>query len=222
MEEEEYNTIKLENITSDEGNQNILRGLKHNDPTFDNLWICNEDDFVGNKRFNFCPTNGRELGWLGYYIGKSTTVDRIYINSAPSPSCNTGIEDFRRGLGRNNSIRSISFCNHRLDGQIFHMLDLFFKNTDNLTEFQAEECELGPEGIRQLSLALGNCKKSLKNVRFVCNQIIGGGQSMDIIAALHMHPQLKELNLGRMNIGRNECAALAELFYGILPNNCKH
>ena len=118
IEEEEFNnehdtlacSIKVEDISSDEAKQNILRRLKNNDPELDKLFICGEDQIC--DELDFCPTNGRELGWLGYYIGKSTTVDRIYINSAPSPSCNTGIEDFRRGLGRNNSIRSISFCIH--------------------------------------------------------------------------------------------------------------
>ena len=48
MEEDGYNnkydalanTIKIEDISPDEGEQDILRRLKNNDPTFDKLWIC--------------------------------------------------------------------------------------------------------------------------------------------------------------------------------------
>ena len=126
MKMEEYNyealarSIKIEDITSDEDNQNILRRLKENDPDFDSFRICSQSQIV--EEFDFCPTNGEELGWLGYFIGNNTTLHTLYISSAPPPSCNAKIEDFRRGLGRNRSIRSICFWNGRLDGQIFHML----------------------------------------------------------------------------------------------------
>ena len=218
MEEEELKnkydalacSIKVEDITSDELNQNILRRLKDNDPELDKLFICGEDKIC--DELDFCPTNGKELGWLGYYIGKSTNLQQLHIISSLPPSCNTGIEDFRRGLGRNRSIRKLSFSNnHRLDGQIFHMLDLFFKNTDNLTEMEMTNCILGVECVRHLSLASGECKKSLQKVVFIDNQIIDGGQSMDIIAALQMHPQLKQLHLEGMSIGRNECTTLSTL-----------
>ena len=65
-------TIKIEDISSNVRNQNILRQLKDNDPTFDKLWICNQDQI--DDEFDFCPTNGEELGWLGYYIGKNITL----------------------------------------------------------------------------------------------------------------------------------------------------
>ena len=148
---------------------------------------------------------------MGYYLGKNTTVDRLIICSTPPTSCDTGIEAFRRGLGRNRSIRKLSFSdNNQLDGQIFHMLDLFLKNNPNLTEIEVNNCDLWPEGIRQLSLALRGCNKSLRNVRFDYNNL-GGGQLVDIIVSLGMHPQLKHLDLVSMEIDRNECTALATL-----------
>ena len=139
-------------------------------------------------------------------------MDRLIICSTPPTSCDTGIEAFRRGLGRNRSIRKLSFSdNNQLDGQmIFHMLDLFLKNNPNLTEIEVNNCDLWPEGIRQLSLALRGCNKSLRNVRFDYNNL-GGGQLVDIIVSLGMHPQLKHLDLVSMEIDRNECTALATL-----------
>ena len=223
MEDEECNkkydalagTMNIEDISSNEDNQEILRRLKENDPTFTNLCICNQNqiedefEFCPNK-FDFCPTNGEELGWLGYFLGKSTTLDKLYISSTPSPSCNAGVEDFRRGLGRNRSIRSVSFYRHgRLDGQIFHMLDLFFKNIDNnLSEIDVDRCFLGAEGSRLLSSMLRACK-SLQTVILYNN--VMDGQLVDIILALSMHPQLECLDLSCMDIGRNECTALSTL-----------
>ena len=80
MEEEEYSnkydalasTINIEDISSIEQNQDILRWLKENDPELDRLWICGEDQI--DDELDFCPTNGKELGWLGYFIGQNTTV----------------------------------------------------------------------------------------------------------------------------------------------------
>jgi hypothetical protein len=202
-------TIQFKNITSDKAKQTILRRLKDNDPDFDSLWICNQNQI--HDGFDFCPTNGEELGWLGYFIGKNTTVETLYIMSTPSPFCNAGVEDFRRGLGRNKSIQKICFCNHRLEGSVFELLDQFFRNNNNLTEFEVSECLLGGEYVHWLSLALRGCNnKSLKRINLTDNEI-RDGQLVDIILALSTHPQLEYLELSCMDIGRNECAALATL-----------
>ena len=57
-------TIKIEDITSDELNQNILRRLKDNDPSFDELWICSPEQVT--DEFSFCPDNGED--WDGWGI----------------------------------------------------------------------------------------------------------------------------------------------------------
>ena len=67
-------TIKIEDIATDKTNQDILRRLKQNDETFNNLWICNDRGFargssIIKERAYICYTE--ELGWLGYFIGKS-------------------------------------------------------------------------------------------------------------------------------------------------------
>ena len=201
-------TMKIEVIASDEHNQEILRRLRDSDPEFGRLCMCNEGQIWDEN--DFYPDNGEELGWLGYFLGKNTTVNDLYIRSTPSPSCNAGVEDFRRGMGRNSFIRSIIFGCHRLNGQIFYLLDLFFRNNNNLIEFVVSECDLGVDNIRQLSLALGNCNKSLKKVKFDTNAF-DNGRLVDIIAALGMHPQLEELALVSMDIGRNEFTALSTL-----------
>ena len=215
--EEEYNkydalasTIKIEDISSDELNQEILRRFKDNDPDLEYLCISGDDQLPDEN--DFYPDNGEAWGWLGYYIGKSITVDTLYIKTVPSPSCNDGVEDFHREMGRNKSIRSICFGGNLLDGKIFYMLDSFFRNNNNLTGIEVRDCDMGVECVRQLSLALGSCSnnRSLKRIELSQNQI-GHVQLVDIIAALIMHPQLEHLDLVTMNIGRNECTALATL-----------
>ena len=199
-------TRKIEDITSNERNQEILRRLKDNDPEFDHLWIAAS----GRHNNIFCPTNGEELGWLGYYIGKNTTLNKLFVSSSLPPVCDAGSEDFGREMGRNKSIRSIQFSN-RVDARVFALFDEFFKNNDNLTEFEVEECELDYDGARQLSLSIGRCNNSLKTVTITSYTGIHG-QLANIITSLHMHPQLEHLVLSCMDIDdRSECTALAPL-----------
>ena len=99
-----------------------------------------------------------------------------------------------------------------LEGNIFGMLDQFFKNNHKLNKFVVEDCELGTHDVRHLSVALGSCNKSLKCICVKDNEI-GDGQQVEILLALSMHPQLEKIDLSRMNVGRNECTALATLLH---------
>ena len=198
-------TRKIEDIISNERNQEILRRLKDNDPEFDHLWIAAS----GRHDNIFCPTNGEELGWLGYYIGKNTTLNELFVFAVP-PLCDAGFEDFRREMGRNKSIRSIQFSN-QVEGRVFRMLDSFFSNNTNLTKFVVEECELDFDGARQLSLSIGRCNNSLKTITIMSYTGVYG-QLANIITSLSMHPQLEHLVLSCMDIDdRSECTALAPL-----------
>ena len=151
-----------------------------------------------------------EIGWLGYFIGKNTSVKwLVFDGTAIPPHSGT----FCRGLNMNNTLQKIMFRGvDLLNGQVLRMLDPFFKNNHKLTEIEVCDCELGTEDARQLSLTLGGCTKSLKHILLADCQM-GDGQLVDIILALSMHPQLEQLYLLRMNIGRNECIALATLLH---------
>ena len=135
MEECNYDelasTINIEDISSDELNQEILRRLKDNDPSFDELWICSPEQVT--DMFSFCPDNWKELGWLGYFIGRNTFVNELHLGLTPPPSYSSGFEGFRRGMGRNKSIQKIGFNLHRLEGRVIELLDQFFNNNNNLT-----------------------------------------------------------------------------------------
>ena len=196
-------------ILSCERKQNILHQIKDNDDSFDNVWICKGDQV--HDKFDYDPNNSDELAWLGYYIGQSTSVKKLYISIDLSLFNNPGKEVFFRGLGNNRSIHFLSFDKFNLsEGRLFSMTNSFLKD-NNLSAIGVYGCQLaGAKGIRQLSLAIGDCNKSLKHFSFRGNEI-GDGHLVDIITALSMHPQLTKLNLSDANIGRNECTALATL-----------
>jgi len=212
------NTIKIEDITSNKEKQDILRQLKEDEPEFIDGILS-----IGTKpeRFylgsSYCPNSTEELAWLGYYIGRCTKLQKLYILNLP-PECYNGIEVFRKGLGINKSIETIHFsrCN-LINGEgltKFMVLDEFLKNKDsNLNKIDISFCQLGPAAVRQLSLAIGSCiNKSMKSIGLYHNTMGGDGHLVDIItAALSISLQLEVLCLGGNNLGINDCTALSTL-----------
>jgi hypothetical protein len=196
------NTIKIEDITSNELNREILHKLKNNDESFDELWICKEGEGFGTDDYDdhhqhYIPSGAEdELGWLGYYIGQNTMLQTLHF----CKSQNHMYESFFWGVNRNRSIFTliISTFDFIEDGEIFYMLGPFVKNNYNLFEFQIESCEFGVEGIRQLSSAIGSCSRSLTSFSLSSNEL-EDGQLRDIIVALSVHPQLEQLARFRLH-----------------------
>ena len=204
------NTIKIEDITSCERKQDILQRLKENDEDFTKLWICTEDQI--EDEFDYDPNTSTELAWLGYYLGCNSTMKELCISRSLIFD-NSGTDIFRIGLGNNKSIHLLKLeCFDLHDWEsVLPMLDQFMKNDNKLTEINVNGCQVGTEGIRQLSLAISDCNQSLKQFCFWGNTI-EDGQLVDIITSLSMHPQLETLRLRENeNIGRNECTALSTL-----------
>ena len=206
--------IKMEDITNDEINANILRRLSVNDASFNYLWMrcqgARDDD-------DFCPTTAKEMGWLGHFVGKSHQLKGLNINNSNLGDLNGLIEPFCNGLSRNKSIKWISFGGVDLSGgEIFRMMRPFFETNSSLVTLEIEDCNnFGASGCRLLSLALGNCaSKSLERVS-LANGGLGDSQLVDVIAALSMHPRLESLTLDGNIMGRNACMALLTLIQSI-------
>ena len=202
-------SVKMEDITNNEGNADILRRLSANDSDFTEMWLQQDRD----DEYDFLPTTAKEMGWLGYFVGKSTQLKSFHIITSNLGDWNDIIEPFCNGLSRNKSIERINIENVDLsEGEIFGMMQPFFKNSASLKTLAVHECRnFGAEGCRLLSVALGSCaSKTLQDVSITYNGI-EDGQLVDIIVALSTHPHLKTLKLYRNQMGRNTCMALATL-----------
>jgi Ran GTPase-activating protein (RanGAP) involved in mRNA processing and transport len=194
-------TIKIEDITSEEQHQTILNKLKNNDESFDELFII--DRYQDDN--DYVPNDGEDKGWLGYFIGQNTKLQGLYFYKTIDN------ESFYKEMSCNTSIQNVHFYGINVSvGKVFSMLGTLLKNNHNLTEISVENGELGVGDTRQLSLAIGSCSKSLTTFE-LGNTEIRDGQLVDIVAALSMHPQLTTLNFTGMSIGRNECTALSTL-----------
>ena len=201
-------TIKIKDITSNKQNQTILQQLRDNNEAFSELSIGsygNEDNLY------FSPQSSEELAWLGYFIGRNTNVWELYITSTPPPSCDAGIEIFRKGLSENTSIfKMVILDGNYSGGKVFQLLNPFMESSSELTDFEVEDGAFGVLGGRQLSLALGGCNKALNHFRMTGVRI-HHEQLINVITALSMHPQLQQLETAWMEIGLDECTALATL-----------
>ena len=144
--DEAAGAINIEDITSDDTNRQILRSLKENDPDLLEVVVVHKSgDFrVGN--YYYCPQNARDFGWLGYFIGKSTNLKKLYLWSNPFQLfISNAVELFCRGVNSNRSVLRIYFYKMELSGgEIFRLLGPFLENNSNLSELGVEECTLGP------------------------------------------------------------------------------
>lgn len=207
----EAGTVITEDVTtSAESNRVILRKLRENNPKLDKLWVY--DGSVGGSK-EYCPAGAHDMALLGYFIGQNTSLKELCFWMNPVEDISECTELFFRGVNCNRSIQKLDFSHvGLLRGETFQLLRPFFENNDNLSKLDVSGCDFGYGAARWLSLALRSCKSSLKSVDFSYNEMKGHEQQwVDIIEALSMHPQLKELEMGSTRIGRNECRALANV-----------
>ena len=84
-------SMKIKDITPCKRNQMILRKLSKNDPDFDEMWIRYNlsDDDSDYKVFG----DGEDLGWLGYFLGRNTSVEKLYLHTSCMNVENLSAED---------------------------------------------------------------------------------------------------------------------------------
>ncbi|KAL7455389.1 hypothetical protein ACHAWC_009216 [Mediolabrus comicus] len=202
-------TVILTDITSDEYNAAILQKLRDNDPKFTSLGITfgdpgDEDDFLIGRE--------DDLGWLGYFIGRSTTLQYLFIYDTPAymhmPQAIevNRIGTFIEGFNRNQSIKEMHIGSG-LGSAMFGQTDNFFKNNNGLRELSfGIMSTISAESARSIAHMLSQCT-SLRKISFEDSEA-SDVVLAEIIKAIGTHPQLEELDLGGNNLGREGCAAL--------------
>jgi len=209
MYDAQASSIIIEDITTDESNRMILKRMRRNKNThIYTLYIQNQHQNEEDCN-EYVPEGANDMGWLGYFIGKSNDLKDLYISDVDTS--NIDVKPFFSGVSSNKSIRRLEFYNmDLLDGEIFTMLDQFFKNNISLEVLTINGCNLEEDGCwRLLALAIGNCN-SLTDLTLMNNTISDEGL-VDIITALSIHPRLQHLDLEDNCLQKNGCIALATL-----------
>eukprot|EP00984_Skeletonema_dohrnii_P010040 scaffold3884_cov95-Skeletonema_dohrnii-CCMP3373.AAC.4 len=209
--EERARDVKLlENITSCERNAEILQQLRDQYFPLKTLTISDDDDDY------FVVGEGDDLGWLGYFIGKSKYLEDLHIDSWGEGE---NIEAFIEGINHNRSIDSLHIGTDLGDVN-FRSMSPFFRNNNRLAELELN-FEVGLECAQSIAFVLDESRcQSLKNLDMgVCSL---GEEGFAVIAtALRSYPQLEELHLEGNNIGLTSCIALADMLRGWGASNLK-
>ena len=204
--------INLEDITSCEGNANILRELRDGDPLSKQLYIMNEEDENEDSPGGFYIDEGDDLGWLGYFIGRSEVLEDLIIWSLPwdvdgERDQTKRINSFFEGMSQNRSIKSFN-AYEDIGFVAWSRLGGFFENNRNLTHFEVRAHIIFNESAHYIASALGRMNRhSLEDLR-LCGTGISDGGMTEIAAALGSQSQLETLFLDNNNMGRNSCIAL--------------
>jgi len=201
--------VKSADITSCEGNAEILQQLRDQDTSLEVLNISDHAFVIGE---------GDDLGWLGYFIGKSKYLEQLRIRSWGEGE---NIEAFMEEINHNRSINSL-YIGTNLGGVSFRNLCPFFRNNNNrLTQLELDHFEVGLECAQSIAFVLGESQYySLTTLRLEgCNLSDEGFAG--IATALRTHPQLESLYLEGNNIGLMGCIALADMLRGWGTSNLK-
>jgi len=224
---EEHNKVlagnmNIEDITTDGDNRLILYRIRSNKEDTQDLYIQNEHEIEINEEEgtfehilpDYVPEGVYDMGWLGYFIGRNTCLQKLYIRDfepTSGESVTEVLESFLRGVSNNKSIHKLDFDGITFGGRVFTMLEPFFRDNHNLITFNVDACMLGGEGTRLLALAIGSSRsQSLQNVSLMNNDISDEGL-VYIITALSMHPHLQEIDLSGNQLNKIGCMALSTL-----------
>eukprot|EP00985_Skeletonema_marinoi_P027201 scaffold21960_cov180-Skeletonema_marinoi.AAC.1 len=203
--------VKLEDITSDENNAEILRRLR--DHSLDMLTIAG---YYGHGHFVVCE--GDDFGWLGYFIGKSKCLGYLRIYSLGEGE-GQNIEALIEGINRNRSIGSI-YIRTDLGDVNFRNLTPFFRNNHRLAQLDLS-FEVGLECAQSIAVTLSESQcQSLKKITIEDSNLSDEGLT-GIATALRTYPHLSVLSLENNSIGLMGCIALGETMRGWETSNLK-
>ncbi|KAL7454508.1 hypothetical protein ACHAWC_006126 [Mediolabrus comicus] len=197
--------INLEDITSSERNENILRMLRDDYPNWNKrLYLL--DEYIEYDHDEFVVGEGDDFGWLGYFIGKCLRIENLYIRYLPEGG--DEINSFFEGMTQNRSIEQLCISTDIGSSASWSRLGNFFENNRNLSHFEVRAHLIGNESAHNIASALGQMDHTfLRDLRIRDSGISDEGMA-EIAAALGSQSQLERLFLDNNNMGRNSCIAL--------------
>jgi len=212
--------INLRQITSCEGNAEIIRRLLGGDETLRHLTLGTSDRISDY----FHVGKGDDLGWLGYCIGKSEWLHHLYIRVLhDGEGREQQIHAFMEGIARSQSIRALS-CTDLGDnvseaivwalGSLPQLEELFYGSYSvgpnsfsalgtllesgvlKLQHLYLSGNNMGDDGVASLANGLKSIGPSLK-VLDLKDNLIGNEGLLALVAALANCTSLEELDLSR-------------------------
>ena len=212
--------VNVDGVATDGNNRAVMRRIKANQDENISLRInCTHDshDRCDGNCLDYVPEGVCDMEWLGYFVGENSYLAALTIRHFTQPlelSVKDVMGPFLRGVSNNKSMQALHFTQAPLlGGEIFTMMDQFFKNNYQLAYITINNSDFGINGARLLASALTSCAtKTLKSIELTNNNIAGEGVA-DIVKSLSKQTHLQRLDLGGTHLGHNNksCVALANL-----------
>eukprot|EP00985_Skeletonema_marinoi_P007535 scaffold3316_cov94-Skeletonema_marinoi.AAC.18 len=200
--------ISLEDITSSQHNARILRRLR--DDKLSQLYLVEHDGW----RHGFQLGEGNDLGWLGYFIGRSERLRKLTIQYLPEDEGRgQQIHAFMDGLARNKTIQKVTIGDEDFDlsNNGFAAIARALGNLSQLEELSLQTDDDAGLNINRCS-ALGNLLESgvwkLKKIRLDSNNIGDAGVAALAHGLRSIGPSLKALGLGNNSIDNEGLSSL--------------
>ena len=212
--------IKLEDITSSPRNIHVLEKFRRGDPNFTKLCVdirleddSDSDDDYENEEYIEYETDyegGDDLGWLGYFIGRSEHLKELHITDLPYHPADSHIEQMNaltREISRNRSIVELAI-QHDIGDIAFRNMCSFVGENNNLRKLELHHMKPGNESIKHFALVLEQRQcNSLQELSFDDNDFVDPPIEA-IAAALSRQAALERLELKENYLGATGCAAL--------------
>ena len=212
--------VKLEDITSFEEDAEIFRKLRDNDPNFTSISLhgppyggCDQDN-------DFGIGDNDDMGWLGYFIGRSSQLKdlTIFISNYPSSRSLSlsKIDALAQGISLNKSISSLTIIGD-LGDLFLQRLGHFLRGNMKLTHLHLSDFDIGLASALKLALILRDMSLKSFHVERLCYDseshgfIDDGAVTAEVITSLSKHTKLESLELFVCNLDRSGCMALGRL-----------
>eukprot|EP00984_Skeletonema_dohrnii_P004383 scaffold1562_cov93-Skeletonema_dohrnii-CCMP3373.AAC.11 len=197
--------INLADITSSMHNADILRQLLDDDPDWNKSLYILENEIDGEDNDEFIVGAGDDLGWLGYFIGRSEVIEVLEVQYLPEER--EQVDAFMWGIIQNQSIKRLSIKTD-IGDQGFENLGRFLRNNNALASLRFVNFHVGRECAHDVAMALEQCRHdSLRS--FDLESSNDEDTFSEIAEALRFQSQLDRLHFDCNNIGRDGCVALA-------------
>mmetsp|Transcript_28098 Transcript_28098/g.47632 ORF Transcript_28098/g.47632 Transcript_28098/m.47632 type:complete len:645 (-) Transcript_28098:1380-3314(-) len=197
--------IRLEDITSDDINAEILRMLRYDDwNDLVNLINLSRERTNFGDSSRFAIRENDDCGWLGYFIGKSQKLEMMFFDYFLGRE---RIDALMVGLCCNQSIQRIQ-VDRDIGEAGFRGLGNFLGNNQSVKHMNFYSFDIGSECAQNIASMFGQCQyTSLKHIE-ICENNLHDEEFAQIAAALAVQPQIEELVLCDNIIGRLGCIAL--------------
>eukprot|EP00984_Skeletonema_dohrnii_P009718 scaffold3737_cov117-Skeletonema_dohrnii-CCMP3373.AAC.1 len=195
-------TINLDEIASCEGNAKILQQLRDGDEELSSITLSSKYSRWDPNPFVIKAGMEDELGWLGYFIGKSRCLQKLSIHYMPEKEQQTSA--LVLGIARNQSIRTLHVhADDRSDDDFSIICAEVLINLSQLEALHLGYSGFGLSSYIALGTALRSGTMNLKELHLYNGHIGDIGVTSLEDGFARIGPFLKTLELRCISIGND-------------------